>query len=60
MSVSSKKILPLVISPSSVLRRPEIALKVVDFPAPLAPKRETIYPLLTSKLKPFITSTTSL
>jgi len=35
---------PRVISPCSVLSRPESAFSVVDLPAPFAPSRATIWP----------------
>ena len=55
----SKRMSPATISPFSALRRPEIDLSVVDFPAPLGPSSVTMAPLGTAKLTPRRTSTTS-
>ena len=44
--------LPFVVSPSSVFSKPDIDFNVVDFPAPFAPKRDTISPSFTSRLNP--------
>src|SRR4051794_15874284 len=52
MRSPSNTIWPRVTSPSSVLSRPEIAFRVVDLPAPLAPSSATISPLRTSRLNP--------
>ena len=50
--------LPLVTSPRSVRRSPEIALRVVLFPAPLAPRRATMPPSGTASETPFNTRIT--
>ena len=51
---------PLVTSPSSLLRRPEMALRVVDLPAPLAPRRVVIFPSSQEMDRPLRTRITSL
>ena len=55
-----KRTSPRVTRPSSVFSRPEMALSVVDFPAPLAPSRATIAPCFTSSDRPLNTRMTSL
>src|SRR5262249_24804049 len=50
--------LPLVMSPRSVRSRPEMALRVVDLPAPLAPSSVVMPPSRTSSAPPLSTSTT--
>src|SRR5512136_2495927 len=50
---------PSVTSPTSTLRRPEIALRVVLLPAPFAPRRAMIPPSGTSKETPLRTRITS-
>ena len=51
---------PSVTLPSSVLRSPEMAFRVVVLPAPLAPRRATICPSATSSDSPLRTRMTSL
>ena len=53
-----KWIAPLVTSPLSARRRFEIALSVVVFPAPLAPRRATMPPSGTARETPFSTRIT--
>ena len=60
MRCPSKTTSPRVTSPSSVLRRPEIAFSVVDLPAPLAPSSATMWPFGTRKESPRSTRMTSL
>jgi hypothetical protein len=47
--------LPVRTSPSSMRRMPEIALRSVDLPAPLAPRSVTTAPAGTSTDAPFST-----
>ncbi len=49
---------PFVTSPRSVLSSPEMALSVVLFPAPLAPRRATVPPSGTWSDTPFNTRIT--
>src|SRR5437870_5193208 len=58
MRSPSNSIEPLVISPRSAWSRLEIALSVVDLPAPLAPRRATTPPAGTSSDTPFNTKIT--
>ncbi len=56
----SNSMVPRVTSPSSVESKPEMALRVVVLPAPLAPKRVTIWPSSTASETPRSTRMTSL
>jgi len=56
----SNEIVPDVTLPSSVMRRFEIDLSVVDLPAPLPPKSVTQDPLGTTSVIPFTARMTSL
>jgi hypothetical protein len=53
-------IIPSVTSPNSDLRSPEMAFRVVDLPAPLAPSKAVHWPYPTSKLTPLSTNITLL
>ena len=59
ISSPSIDIVPLVMSPFCVSRRPVIALKVVVFPEPLLPSKATIFPFGISKETPLKTRITS-
>ena len=58
MSTSAAGFVPPISSPSNVIvpsvgvRRPEMVLSTVDFPAPLAPSRATFSPTFTSMSTP--------
>ncbi len=55
----SKKMPPSVTSPSSLRSSPEMALRVVDLPAPFEPSSATIFPSGTERESPFSTRITS-
>jgi len=59
MSLSSREMLPLVMSPFWTSRRPVIDRNTVVFPDPLLPRRATISPSLTEKEIPLKTKITS-
>ena len=59
MGVPRKRISPRTTSPSSGMRRPEMARRVVVFPAPFGPKRAVILPSGTLRETPRSTWITS-
>ena len=58
-SCPSNRIVPSVTSPCSVGSSPEMALSVVDFPAPLEPSSATVLPSGTASDNPRNTRMTS-